>query len=172
MSTTTKGGKIGEIWVWFWSFFGRALGFQISLSCFLDLSLIWEYLFINRSQNGLGDFLKGQRFFNELVMKSIQDTFAWLKSVEASYQRMTNSDETLSSRMGDNNVEPPKPGAERDVQVLTNVATLLEQWEDHTIESKQHAGVLEAYVGDLIPTYWRVRYVAHYWEGRAPTIWC
>ena len=40
---------------------------------------------------------------------------------------MTNSDETLSSCMGDNNVEPPKPGAERDVQVLTNVATLLEQ---------------------------------------------
>ena len=40
---------------------------------------------------------------------------------------MTNSDETLASRMGDNNVEPPKPRAERDVQVLTNVATLLEQ---------------------------------------------
>jgi len=77
MSTTTKGGKLGEIWVWFWSFFGRALGFHISLSCFLDLSLIWEYLFINRSQNGLGDFLEGQRFFNELVMKTIQDTFAW-----------------------------------------------------------------------------------------------
>ena len=99
----------------------------------------------------MGDFLNGQGFFNDLVMKTIQDMFAWLKSVEASHQGMTNSDETLASRMGDNNVEPPKPRAERDVQMLTNVATLLEQWEDHTIESKQHAGVLEAYVGDWIP---------------------
>uniref|UniRef100_A0A7N2R7K2 Thioredoxin domain-containing protein n=1 Tax=Quercus lobata TaxID=97700 RepID=A0A7N2R7K2_QUELO len=52
---------------------------------------------------------------------------------------MTNSDETLASRMGDNNVEPPKPGAERDVDGDFLDRALASKWRNEYIVVLFHA---------------------------------
>ena len=51
---------------------------------------------------------------------------------------------------GDNNFEPPAHSVGREVQVPKDSAAMLEQKEEHIVESKQRDGILELCLVDLI----------------------
>lgn len=63
--------------------------------------------------------------------------------IMAFIQRLTNSLKGKASHTGDNNFEPSKSSAQREVQVLIDVATTLKQ-QEHIAESKQQAGHIRA----------------------------
>ena len=60
---------------------------------------------------------------------------AWLGTAESSIQKVSNNHEGEASDKVDNNVEQPKPSVEREVQVPTDVTTLVQQCSKNILQS-------------------------------------